>query len=190
MEDRRSLTSAINGALSHGPTSPEGKARSARNAEKHGIYSSAVLLHHESKEAFDLLQAGYYQRFHPASQPETDLVDQMVAATWRLRRITAVESAAIDHAMEAQRSSLDGTYKVLDPETRTHLAFEKLHLDSGAMAAYQRFQAAQIRQYDRAFRNLRTLQARGEAEHEVMNSRTEPNKMILPETSLIPTKPD
>ena len=190
MEDRRSLTSAINGALSHGPTSPEGKARSARNAEKHGIYSSAVLLHHESKEAFDLLQEGYYQRFHPASQPETDLVDQMVAATWRLRRITAVESAAIDHAMEAQRSKLDGTYKVLDPETRTHLAFEKLHLDSGAMAAYQRFQAAQIRQYDRAFRNLRTLQARGEAEREVMNSRTEPNKLILPETSLIPTKPD
>ena len=86
MEDRRSLTSAINGAQSHGPTSPEGKARSARNAEKHGMYSSAVVLSHESQEEFALLQERYYQRFHPASQPEADLVDQMIAATWRLRR--------------------------------------------------------------------------------------------------------
>jgi hypothetical protein len=187
--DQRSLTSAINGAKSNGPTSPEGKARSARNAEKHGIYSSAVLLHHESKEEFNLLQERYYQRFHPATQPEADLVDQMIAATWRLRRITAVESAAIDHAMESQRATLDATYKVLDPETRTHLAFEKLHLDSGAMAAYQRFQAAQIRQYDRAFRNLRTLQAREEAEREVRNTRSEPT-LFLTEDALIPTQSD
>ena len=158
MEDLRSRTSAANGAQSNGPTSPEGKARSARNGEKHGMYSSAVLLHHESTEEFAILQERYYQRFLPSNQPEVDLVDQMIAATWRLRRIAAVESAAVDHAIDAQRVDLDAIYKSLEPETRTHFAFEKLHLDSGAMASYQRFQAAQIRQYDRAFRNLQTLQ--------------------------------
>ena len=89
--------------------------------------------------------------------------------------------------MDAQRGTLDATYKSLAPETRTHFAFEKLHLDSGAMAAYQRFQAAQIRQYDRAFRNLRTLQARDEAVREAENSRSEP---AFTETSLIPTEVD
>ena len=158
MEDQRLLTSAAHGAHSTGPTSPEGKARSARNAEKHGIYSSAVVLHHESADQFALLQESYYQRFLPANQPEADLVDQLIAATWRLRRITAVESAAIDHAVDAQRAGLDSTYKIVAPETRTHFAFEKLHLASGTISTYQRFQAAQIRQYDRALKNLRTLQ--------------------------------
>ena len=157
-QDRRSLTSAINGALSNGPTSPEGKARSARNGETHGMYSSAVLLHHESQDQFAALRESYYQRILPASQPESDLVDQMIAATWRLRRITALESAAMDHAMDSQRLDLDASYSNLQLETRAHFAFEKLHRDSGTMAAYQRFQASQIRLYDRAFRNLQSLQ--------------------------------
>lgn len=172
MEDLRSVTSANNGTKSQGPTSPEGKARSARNAEKHGIYANAVLLNHESQEAFAALREHYYQRFLPVTQPEADLVDQLIAATWRLRRIAAVESAAIDHAMDAQRAELDATYSNLDPETRTHFAIEKLYLDSGTMQAYHRFQNAQTRQYDRALRNLRFLQA---TRHETKNTNNEPN---------------
>ena len=158
MEDLRSLTSAANGAKSQGPTSPEGKAISSRNGEKHGMYSNAVVLHHESEEEFAALRDRYYQRFLPTCEPESDLVDQMIAATWRLRRISAVETAAIDHAMDAQRAEMDTTYKALDPETRTHFAFQKLKKESDAVTGYQRFQAAQIRQYDRAYRNLRLLQ--------------------------------
>ncbi len=159
MEDQRSLTSATNGASSHGPTSPEGKARSARNAEKHGMYSSAIVLHDEPHEEFALLRDSYYLRFQPADPTESDLVDQMVAATWRQRRLAAVESAAFDHAMDAQRAGLDATYKNLDPETRTWLALKKLDADSNALTQSQRFQSAQIRQYDRAFRNQKSLQS-------------------------------
>ncbi len=110
------------------------------------------------RKNFAILSDSYYQRFQPADQPETDLVDQMVAATWRRRRLAAIESAAIDHAMDAQRAGLDATYQDLDPATRTYFAFDKLDVDSGALNSCQRFQAAQIRQYDRAFRNLRFLQ--------------------------------
>jgi len=157
MEDLRSLTSATNGALSQGPTSPEGKARSARNAEKHGMYSNAVLLHHECPEAFAAHRDGYYQRFQPASGPETDLVDQMIAASWRLRRIAALETAAIDHTIDGQRTELAATYEALDPETRTHLAIEKSAVDSEMLVTYHRFQSSLQRLYDRAHRNLRLL---------------------------------
>jgi hypothetical protein len=44
-------------STSTGPTSPEGKARLARNAEKHGMYTNAVLLHYESAEDFAALSA-------------------------------------------------------------------------------------------------------------------------------------
>ena len=142
---------------SAGPTSPEGKARSARNAEKHGMYTNAVLLHHESAAEFDALRDDYYLQFTPASRAETDLVDRMIAATWRLRRLAALESAAIDHTIDAQRADVDATYDDLDPETRAHLAFEQLTAEGVTLAAYARFQSTQLRQYDRALRSLLIL---------------------------------
>ena len=157
MEDQRSLTSAINGAQSAGPVTPEGKTRSSRNSEKHGMYSNAVLLAHECAEAFATHRDGYYQRFLPATPPEKDLVDQMISATWRLRRLTAVESAALDQAIDAERVNIDATYDDLDAETRTHFAFLKLTRDSAVLATYQRFQSTLLRQYDRALGNLQTL---------------------------------
>ena len=123
------------------------------------MYSSAVLLHFESAEAFEELRQRYYLKFAPGSQPEFDLVDQMIASTWRLRRLGAMESAAMDHAMDAQRATLDATYQDLDLETRAHFAFDKLSVDSSTFATYTRFQSAQNRQYDRAHRNLRLLQS-------------------------------
>ena len=123
------------------------------------MYSSAVLLLFESAEAFEELRQRYYLKFAPASQPESDLVDQMIASTWRLRRLSALESAAMDHAMDAQRATLDATYQDLDSETRAHFAFDQLTADSPTFTTYNRFQASQTRQYDRAFRNLRLLQS-------------------------------
>ena len=155
--DRRSLTSPLNGAHSPGPVTTEGKARSSRNATTHGLYSQAVLLHHECPEAFAALREDYYQRFAPADQPESDLVDQMIAVTWRLRRIAALESAALDITIDAARPSLDATYDQLDPETRTHFAAETLESTHRSLTGYHRMQNALARQYDRGFRNLRSL---------------------------------
>jgi hypothetical protein len=69
-------------STSTGPTSPEGKARLARNAEKHGMYTNAVLLHYESAEDFAALCEDYYRQFSPNNCAESDLVDRMIAATW------------------------------------------------------------------------------------------------------------
>ena len=81
----------------------------------------------------------------------------MIAATWRLRRLAAIEAAALDHAMDAERLTLDATYEDLPSETRTQFAYDKLATDSGVMASYARGQSAQVRIYDRALRNLRFL---------------------------------
>ena len=81
----------------------------------------------------------------------------MIAATWRLRRLAALESAALDHMIDAQRAKLDATYEVLIPETRAYFAFEKLVNQGAALAANARFQSAQLRQYDRALRSLLIL---------------------------------
>ena len=161
--DGRALTSAANGAKSQGPVTPEGKLRSSRNAQKHGMHSNAIVLHHESAEAYEELRQKYFRDFTPTNQSQSDLVDQMTAAIWRLRRLAALESAAMDHAVEAQRAQVDATYIDLDCETRAHLAFDKLATSSSTLVTYNRFQASQVRIYDRALRNLRFLQQGEEA---------------------------
>ena len=54
---------------STGPSSPEGKAGSACNSEKHGMYAHGVLLHHESVADFAALWDDYYRQFSPTTAP-------------------------------------------------------------------------------------------------------------------------
>jgi hypothetical protein len=80
----KSETARINGAKSHGPVTPEGKARSAANSRRHGLTAS-VLLDGESDEHFQLLLADFMDHFQPQTGVETDLVEVMAIARWRLR---------------------------------------------------------------------------------------------------------
>ena len=89
----QAATARANGAKSNGPITAEGKARSAQNSLKHGLTSSRVVLPHESQEAYDKLEASLINRFKPADDLESELVQEMAAARWRLRRIEAMEAA-------------------------------------------------------------------------------------------------
>ena len=68
-----------NGARSEGPATEEGKAKSARNAVKHGLTSNVLIHTTESREKMDELQA-YRDEYQPQGQTETDLVDELSAA--------------------------------------------------------------------------------------------------------------
>jgi hypothetical protein len=154
-------------STSTGPPLPEGKARLARNAEKHGMDSNAVLLHYESAEDFAALWDDYYRQFSPNNRAESGLVDRMIAATWRLRCLSAFESAGLDHTIDAQRAGMNTTYQALGPETSAHSAFAHLATEGFTMHTHGSFQAAQLRHYDRALRNshlLREIEARFDKE--------------------------
>jgi hypothetical protein len=103
--DKRSAAARANGALSHGPKTPEGKARSAQNARTHGLLSSIVTLRCEDKEAFDAMLASYIQRYQPADGVEMALVEELTAAAWRHRRTLAIETHMLDVEMEARTTS-------------------------------------------------------------------------------------
>jgi len=85
-----------NGAKSHGPKTPDGKAISSMNALRHGMTAKAVLLTNENPEAYCKLAASYYEKFQPTDDVERDLVDEMVVAKWRQR--PTAESTISSHA--------------------------------------------------------------------------------------------
>ena len=82
--DLKIKTARANGAKSHGPATPEGRAKSSRNSLRHGLSAKSVLLPAESHEQFQLLLDAHIQQFQPANPVEMDLVEAMAVARWRL----------------------------------------------------------------------------------------------------------
>jgi len=85
--------SRANGALSRGPTTPEGKAKAARNNNRHGLLAKAVVLEGESEALFNELVDKLNESFKPESQIDHLLVGKMAAAHWRQIRIWELERA-------------------------------------------------------------------------------------------------
>jgi hypothetical protein len=88
-----------NARRSTGPRTDKGKAVSRCNAAKHGLLSRQVVAHgywmHESAEDFAALCQEFHRSLAPAGPLEEMLVNQIVSATWRLRRARTAEAGEI-----------------------------------------------------------------------------------------------
>lgn len=130
-----------NGAKSNGPATPEGKARSAQNSTRHGLNSQTVVLASESQEEYNELLSDFLRRYQPAGPVETDLVHEIAATRWRLRRILRLETAAFDQAIE--RAIEENT------EATESEAFENL-ANSKTLSMLNRYEGRLRRGYERA----------------------------------------
>jgi hypothetical protein len=89
----RAEASRINGAKSRGPKTPEGKARSAQNALKHGLRAQKhLVLPGESPAAFEALETALLEELAPEGALQTVLARRVVAAAWRLERAEHLEA--------------------------------------------------------------------------------------------------
>jgi hypothetical protein len=146
--DRRKKSSRANGALSNGPSSPEGKKRSSRNALQHGFLASCVLLNHESKEHFEILMQNHVRRFQPAEGVEFGIIEEMCSAYWRLHRLWAMEKFTLEDQMKRET---DAT-----PWLKMGSAFNTLAAQPG-MALMQRYETRLQNMYSRAIRTFKVL---------------------------------
>ncbi len=90
----RAEQAKINGAKSNGPKTEAGKAISSQNALHFGLNASQVIIGGEDPAEFEELLADLSDTYCPGSLVEFDLVCEMAAARWRLRRLPKMEQAA------------------------------------------------------------------------------------------------
>lgn len=85
-----------NAQKSTGPKTSEGKTVITLNAMKHGLLSRHVLLPDEDEAA--LVELGKRLRMHlqPVGEFEVLLVERIVTAAWRLRRVLAIETSLFE----------------------------------------------------------------------------------------------
>jgi len=118
-----------NAQRSTGPQTPQGKAAVRLNANKHGLRSQDVLLPGEDEEALKALDENLRAELQPVGELENLLMDGIIAAHWRLRRLRRVESGIFawelygELAERAQQEARTYERTVLDdlglPETIT-----------------------------------------------------------------------
>ena len=184
-----------NGAMAAGTKSPEGIKQSSMNAMSHGLFAKALVLTNESQAGFDKLRLEYVNRFQPQDGVEMDLVDDMVGARWRLRRIVIMQTAAFDLQMDKDEDEIKKRFQQVDQPTRLFVAFGNLSNEK-SMQLLMRYETTYSRMYDRAMKALERLQKeRSEVEesetyeelqNDVPPTETEP----VPQPEIIPAGPE
>ena len=133
-----------NAQNSTGPKTPEGKARSARNAEKHGLTSRWTAITGEFDDDFTDLLASYEERFNPQGEFEADLVRQLAVTQFHLARAARLETSilrdAISDAFDRWRENYEG-----EP-------------DEDALSKISRYELRLTHRYNRALSRLAWLQ--------------------------------
>jgi hypothetical protein len=102
-----------NASKSTGPTTPEGKAVSSRNAVKHGVLGATpVLPGIESSEEWEYHRAGVIESLDPVGYFQNVLAERVALISWRLGRVvryevevTTATAASAKLAMENQESN-------------------------------------------------------------------------------------
>jgi hypothetical protein len=87
------LANRENARRSSGPKTDTGKQSSSRNATRHGLTSTQIVIPGEAQSAYEELLRGMHQSYAPVNAAERVLVDQIAANVWRLMRAQGVETA-------------------------------------------------------------------------------------------------
>ena len=76
-----------------GPKTPAGKARSSRNALKHGLRATKLenAVAPELRAAYEKLRKQYIDEYKPAGAIESTLLDMVIFAAWQLYKIRDME---------------------------------------------------------------------------------------------------
>jgi len=159
---KKSETARINGAKSHGPSTPEGRAKSSRNSLRHGLSAKSVVLPHEDPDEYEQLLEAHIDQFHPRTDVEMELIEAMAVARWRLRRIRTIETTLFTTELDRYQEDLESEPEYKTADDRLAYVFKKLADNSQSLAMLVRYEATLTRSCDRAFKQLQTLQRQNE----------------------------
>ena len=112
--EKQIAASRANGAKTHGPVTPEGKRKSARNSFRHGLLAKAIVFEGESREQFTALLKAFCDELQPQSHIEDLLVQKMAVNQWRQERLWGQEKA---RALQASRLQESGSQETSPQQT-------------------------------------------------------------------------
>jgi hypothetical protein len=178
MSSPRKINSArANGAKSRGPKTESGRKASSMNAVTHGLYSKSVVLQQESPQQHREMLDAYIQQFQPQGQAEFDLLEEMVAAKWRQRRLWAIESDLLEEEIHKQKDKFEEGDQPLDDIVPLSFAYREL-AGGTSLPFLNRNESRLERAYSRALKTLLELQRLRQAAPTVANQNLQKRTQI------------
>ena len=163
--EKQNQANRRNAQKSTGPTTSEGKAAVRHNALRHGLLAEDVLLLGEDRDELRALCERMVAEWQPEGELEEQLVGQIVAALWRLRRLHRVEAGIFNHELTSASSNMF----LASPNEATLLGRSFIRDDNGANAFLKlsRYEIPIQGSLYKALHELQRLQAARRAEGEV-----------------------
>lgn len=127
------LANRENAQRSTGPKTAEGKQAASRNALRHGLTGTQIVIPGEDPAAYEDLRQGLHESHQPANEAERILVDQIAANTWRLLRAQRVETAFLAKLTEGAKDP-DGA--IADAFLEKPKELSRMHRYVAAQNAY------------------------------------------------------
>ncbi len=149
-----------NAKKSTGPRTPEGKARSSKNALKHGLLARDAVMADEDPAEYDRQLQILEENLFPKNAIEFELVTQIADSRWRLRRITRIEAGLTTYQYHGTDRSTRERY----PDTvvpgrngENQLLGKSMQDHTQALHNLARYRTMTSRDITRALRMIRQL---------------------------------
>jgi hypothetical protein len=163
--DRKAEVNRKNALKSTGPKTLEGKTAVRLNAVKHGLLAEEILLPGEDEAALRKLGDRLRTELQPVGELENMLVDRIISAHWRLRRLGRVEDGIFTYKYYGTLSdSLEMEGMQEANTTMLGNAFVTDANEGNAFSKLSRYETAIERSLFKSLHELQRLQAARQAE--------------------------
>jgi len=150
----------LNALNSTGPQTPEGKAKVAQNAVKHGLLAEHILIRDENPEDYEAFRDTMADNLQPEGSVESLLAERIITAAWRLRRAVRLERDVIHCEVESKmqdRRQFPMLHKGEPEPTPSNVATDTIR-NTDAYGKLSRYEAHLERSMYRALHELQRLQ--------------------------------
>src|ERR1700675_4544261 len=160
ISERQQEANRRNAAKSNGPKTPEGRAAVRMNALKHGLTAAEIILPTvEEKIDFEQFRAAFEEECQPVGAIEQVLVEDLVAARWRMNRVRKMEPGFFTLRLQAMRREIKEDFSNLDAQAHLALIFRDDARDADTIGKMSRYEARFERSFHKALKELQRLQA-------------------------------
>ncbi len=161
MASERQLAANRNNAQkSTGPKTPEGRAAVRVNALKHGLAAKDLVIDPQTEKnaEFNHFLQSFLDRYRPHDPLETLLVNEVVAAAWRLRRLHRTETGFWKLRLTDLKEEIDSKYQEIGNRERLAFVLRDDSLGPNSLTILSRYEAKIERAFYRALHELLRVQ--------------------------------
>jgi hypothetical protein len=137
-----------NAQHSTGPKTEAGKQKSSLNALRHGLTGQIVVMPTEDLQAYQLHLKSFTEEYNPQGATESNLVQALADASWRLNRVAALESNVLILGITQEGDPIQGALSIAAALESQSKALANLSMHSQRLS----------RQFERTVTQLRALQ--------------------------------